>query len=48
MRLVKALIILFITSGVISYMRTKGVVISNDASLISMAIVFAGAFAGGD
>lgn len=29
-------------------MRTKGVVISNDASLISMAIVFAGVFAGGD
>lgn len=37
-----------ITSAVIIYMQSKGVVVSNDASLISIAIVVAGALAGGD
>ena len=48
MRLVKALIIPFIMSAIISYLRENGVVISDDAYLISMAIVFAGVFVGGD
>lgn len=37
-----------ITSSVITYMQSKGVIVSNDASLISIAIVVAGALAGGD
>ncbi len=48
MRFVNALIALLITSATLSYMRAKGVVISDDASLISIAIVVAGALAGGD
>lgn len=44
----RALIALLITSGVITCLRISGVVISDDATLISMAIVFAGALAGGD
>ena len=48
MRFVNALIALIITSATLSYMRAKGVVISDDASLISMAIIVAGALSGGD
>ena len=48
MRFVNALIALLITSATISYMQANGVIVSNDASLISIAIVVAGALAGGD
>ena len=48
MRFVNALIALIIVSAAISYMGMNGVIVSNDASLISIAIVVAGALAGGD
>ena len=48
MRFVNALIALVITSAMLSYMRGNGMVISDDASLISIAIVVAGTLAGGD
>ena len=48
MRFVNALIALLITSAAISYIQANGVIVSNDASLISIAIVVAGALAGGD
>ena len=48
MRFRCALISLIITSGLITCLRIGGVVFSDDAILLSMAIVFAGALAGGD
>ena len=48
MRFVYAFAALTITSAIITCMRISGVVISDDASLISIAIVVAGALAGGD
>ena len=48
MRFVYAMIALTITSAVITCMRISGVVISDDASLITIAIVVAGALAGDD
>lgn len=48
MRFRCALISLIITSGLITCLRIGGVVFSDDAILVSMAIVFAGALAGGD
>ncbi len=48
MRFVNALITFIITSAALSYMQAKGVVISDDAALISMTIMVAGALAGGD
>ena len=48
MRFVYAMITLTITSGIITCLRMSGVVISDDASLISIAIMTAGALAGGD
>lgn len=48
MRFVNALIALLIASVTISCMQANGAIVSNDASLISMAIVVAGALAGGD
>ncbi len=37
-----------IWSLVVAWMKAKGVEVSNDASLISLAVVAAGAMAGGD
>lgn len=48
MRFVYAMIALTITSAIITIMRISGVAISDDASLICIAIMTAGAFAGGD
>ena len=48
MRFTYAFLALTITSAVITCMRGSGVVISDDASLITIAIVVAGALAGGD
>ena len=48
MRLVYVFLALTITAATITCMRISGVVISDDASLISIAIVVAGALAGGD
>lgn len=48
MRFLNGVFALIIASAAIFYMQSKGVIVSNDASLISIAIVVAGALAGGD
>ena len=49
MRFVYAMIALTIISAIITCLRISGVaIISDDASLISIAIMTAGALAGGD
>ena len=48
MRFLYGIVALFIVAGFITYAKTQGVIVSNDAELLCMTIAFAGGMAGGD
>lgn len=48
MSFLKAIIVAVAWSGVCIYLMSKGATMSSDAQYISLAIVIAGALAGGD